>query len=70
MCDCFCSDSNEMSRTESEKQVEEVLQEIKQERALRQYREKTDDVFFRVEKCSVFKRYDLVQVVGDQCDAR
>jgi argininosuccinate lyase len=46
MCDCFCSDSNEMPKTESEKkQVEEALQEIKQEGALRQYREKTDDVF-------------------------
>jgi hypothetical protein len=55
MCDCFCSDSNEISKTESEKQVEEVLQEIKQERALLQYREKTDDVFSRVGMCSVFK---------------
>jgi hypothetical protein len=45
MCDCFCSDSNDMSKTESEKQVEEVLQEIKQERALQQYKEKRDDVF-------------------------
>jgi len=70
MCDCFCSDSNEMSKTESEKQVEEVLREIKQERALQRYREKTDDVFYRVGKCSVFKRCDLTQVVGDQCDAR
>ena len=70
MCDCFCSDSNEMSRTESETQVEEILQKIKQERVLRQYREETDDVFFRVGKCSVFKRCDLVQVVGDKCDAR
>jgi hypothetical protein len=51
MCGYFCGDSNEMSETESEKQVEEVLQEIKQERALRQYREKTDDVFFRVGRC-------------------
>jgi predicted HAD superfamily phosphohydrolase len=59
-----------MSKTKSEKQVEEILQKIKQERALRQYREETDDVFFRVGKCSVFKRCDLVQVVGDQCDAR
>ncbi len=45
MYDYFCSDSNEMSETESEKQVEEVLEEIKQERALRQYGEKTDNVF-------------------------
>jgi hypothetical protein len=45
MCDCFCSDFNEMSKTESEKQVDEILQGIKQERTLRQYREKTDDVF-------------------------
>jgi predicted HAD superfamily phosphohydrolase len=70
MYDYFCSDSNEMSETESEKQGEETLQKIKQERALQQYREKTDDVFFRVGKYSVFKRCDLVQVVGDQCDAR
>jgi hypothetical protein len=59
-----------MSKTESEKQVEEVLREIKQERVLQRYREKTDDVFYRVGKCSVFKRCDLNQVVGDQCDAR
>jgi hypothetical protein len=39
MCDCFCSDFNEMSESEK-KQVEEVLQEIKQERAPRQYGEK------------------------------
>jgi hypothetical protein len=45
MCDCFCSDFNEMSKTEPEKKAEEVLQEIKQERALWQYSEKTDDVF-------------------------
>jgi hypothetical protein len=66
MYDYFCSDSNEMSETESEKQGEETLQKIKQERALQQYREKTDDVFYRVGKCSVFKRCDLTQVVGDQ----
>ena len=70
MDDYFCSDSNEMSKTEYEKQVEEVLQKIKQERALLQYREKIDDIFFMVRKSSVFKRCDLVQVVGDQCDAR
>ena len=69
MYGCYCG-SSEMSKTKSEKQVEEILQKIKQERALRQYREETDDVFFRVGKCSVFKRCDLVQVVGDQCDAR
>ena len=45
MCGYFCGDSNEMSETESEKQVEEILQKIKQERALQQYREKIDDVF-------------------------
>jgi hypothetical protein len=55
MHDYFCSDSNEMSKTESEKHAEEVLQEIKQERALLQYREKTDDVFSRVGMCSVFE---------------
>jgi hypothetical protein len=35
-----------MSKTESEKQVDEVPQKIKQERALRQYREEKDDIFF------------------------
>jgi hypothetical protein len=45
MYDYFCSDSNEMSKTESEKQGEETLQKIKQERALQQYRDKIDDVF-------------------------
>lgn len=70
MCDCFCSDFNEMSKIGSEKQVDEVPQKIKQERALRQYREEKDDIFFMAGKCSVFKSCDLVQVVGDQCDAR
>ena len=46
MRDCFCSDFNEMSKTGSEKQVDEVPQKIKQERALRQYREEKDDIFF------------------------
>jgi hypothetical protein len=59
-----------MSKTESEKQVEEVLQEIKQERALLQYREKTDDVFFQGGKVFCVQRCGLVQVVGDQCDTR
>jgi hypothetical protein len=45
MYDYFCSDSNEMYEIESEKQGEETLQKIKQERALQQYREKIDDVF-------------------------
>jgi hypothetical protein len=46
MRDCFCSDFNETSKTGSEKQVDEVPQKIKQERALRQYREEKDDIFF------------------------
>jgi len=45
MYDYFCSDSNEMSETESEKQGEETLQKIKQERVLQQYMEKVDGVF-------------------------
>ena len=47
MYDYFCSDSNEMYEIESEKQGEETLQKIKQERALalQQYRDKIDDVF-------------------------
>jgi len=34
-----------MSKTGSEKQVEGILQKIKQERALQQYREEKDDIF-------------------------
>jgi hypothetical protein len=45
MYDYFCSDSNEMSETESEKQGEETLQKIKQERAPQQYRAKIDYIF-------------------------
>jgi hypothetical protein len=45
MYDYFCSDSNEMSESESKKQGEETLQKIKQERTLQQYRDKIDDVF-------------------------
>jgi hypothetical protein len=70
MYDYFCSDSNEMSESESKKQGDETLQKIKQERALQQYREEIDYVFSGWESVLCFKRWELVQVVGDQCDAR
>ena len=48
-----------MSETESEKQMEEILQKIKQERALQQYREKIDDVFSQDRKVFCVQKVGL-----------